>query len=162
MIAREYMETNIFLVRHGEVHNPGDIYYGRLPRFGLSSRGRLQAVNAGAYFDGMEINAIFSSPLLRARQTAAGVAERLGHKQVVNSRLLLEARTPYDGRPAAELNARHWDLYTGNVPPYETPADILGRMQRFLQRVQRCHPGKNVIAVTHADLILFLSLWANG
>ncbi|MEM8862270.1 MAG: phosphoglycerate mutase family protein, partial [Chloroflexota bacterium] len=43
--------TTISFVRHGEVYNPNKIFYGRLPRFGLSDLGCEQAIAAGDYLD---------------------------------------------------------------------------------------------------------------
>ena len=58
-------------MRHGEVHNPRAIFYGRMPRFRLSEAGRRQAEAAADYLAGAPLAAIYTSPLLRARQTAA-------------------------------------------------------------------------------------------
>src|SRR5579859_2630210 len=69
------LPTTVFLVRHAEVHNPQDILYGRLPRYRLSGRGIAQAVLSGRFLAGRSIEAIYTSPLLRARQTAKIVAE---------------------------------------------------------------------------------------
>ena len=63
--------TRITLVRHGEVHNPGGVYYGRLPRFGLSDYGRALAVAAGKHLRYTRPVALYTSPMLRARETAA-------------------------------------------------------------------------------------------
>ena len=64
------METVISFVRHGEVYNPDDIIYGRLCGFRLPEKGNYQAVKAAETLNGSQLAAIFSSPLLRARQTA--------------------------------------------------------------------------------------------
>ncbi len=63
-------ETTVWLVRHGYVHNPNKIIYGRLPRFRLSERGVEEARAAGRMMSEMTLHAAYSSPLLRARQTA--------------------------------------------------------------------------------------------
>lgn len=156
-------KTTIHFVRHGAVENPADVYYGRLPGYRLSTIGREQALTAGMKIkDSEPIQKIYSSPLLRARQTANIIARHLGNISISYSHLINECYTPYTGLPAVELQARHWDLYTGNKPPYELPGDIFKRSHRFIKRVLNKHEGKNVIAVTHADIILFLSLWAEG
>ena len=67
--------TCIHLIRHGEVHNPEQILYGRLPRFRLSARGRAQARSAGDHLREHDLRAVFSSPLLRTRQTAKNPAK---------------------------------------------------------------------------------------
>jgi probable phosphoglycerate mutase len=155
-------ETIIHFIRHGEVHNPTNRFYGRLPRYRLSENGRRQAQQTAEYLSKTPARAVFSSPLLRARQTADIIAARLGELPVHTSELLLECRTPYDGWPIDQLDAKHWDLYTGNQPPHELPADVVDRACRFALRVVRKYAGQQVVAVTHADVILFLALWAHG
>lgn len=153
-------QTQVALVRHGEVHNPEHRFYGRLPRFGLTALGRAQALAAVRFLADGATAALYTSPLLRARQTAAILREGLGDPPIHRSGLLTEVGSPFDGRPARELAARHWDLYSGSPPGFEQPADVLGRALRFLDRVRRRHPGARVVAVSHGDLIALLSLWA--
>ena len=64
------MTTTIHLVRHGEVHNPDDIYYGRIPGYRLSERGREQAAAAGKFLAKRRLAAIYASPQQRAQETA--------------------------------------------------------------------------------------------
>ena len=72
--------TVVHLLRHGEVHNPNDVLYGRLPDYHLSANGRIMAAAAADYFEGRPVAAIFASPLERAQETAQPVAERLGSR----------------------------------------------------------------------------------
>ena len=66
------------LLRHGEVHNPGKILYGRLPGFRLSDdRARRWREHAAEWFAGSDVTHLVSSPLERAQQTAAPIAEAL-------------------------------------------------------------------------------------
>ena len=120
-------KTIACLVRHASVHNPGELFYGRLPGFPLSEEGRREALQVAEYFKRMEIAAIFSSPLERAQETAEVIREH--HKQLTlqTSELLNEVHTPFDGRPSAEVADRDWDLYTGVDPKYEQPRDVVPR-----------------------------------
>ena len=68
--------TVVLVVRHTDVHNPNNLFYGRLPRFRLSALGQEQAERTAAYLAGTPITAIYSSPQLRARQTARVIARR--------------------------------------------------------------------------------------
>lgn len=61
-------ETRVHLIRHGEVHNPDGILYGRLPGFRLSDTGRAQAVAAADLLAGRDIVAVIASPLQRAQR----------------------------------------------------------------------------------------------
>ena len=69
--------SKLFL-RHGEVENKKDIFYGDLPGYKLSKRGQEQAKTVAKYiFNNFEIKYIYSSPLLRARQTAEPLSKLL-------------------------------------------------------------------------------------
>jgi len=154
--------TTIHFVRHGAVYNPGNIFYGRLPRFGLSQQGRQQIQALRGYFADKPIALIVSSPLLRARQTARLIAGLAGQPALKVSSLLNESHTPFDGKPIAELDARNWDIYSGAPFPYEQPLHVFQRAAKFIQRMLKNYAGQHIIAVTHADVVVFLALWANG
>jgi broad specificity phosphatase PhoE len=154
--------TTIWLVRHGHVHNPRGIIYGRLPRFRLSDRGREEARAAGRGMAGIPLAAAYTSPLLRARQTAR---EILAHHPAVLLRqtpLLLEVFTVFEGQENVEGDRRGGDYYTGVGPPYEQPQDILDRVLKFFATVRRRHAGREVMAVTHGDVVIFTTIWARG
>src|ERR1700761_5743166 len=80
--------TIVHLLRHGEVENPPGIIYGRLPDYHLSANGRAMASAAADYFAGRPVVALFCSPLERAQETAAPVAERLRLDIVTDDRLI--------------------------------------------------------------------------
>ena len=99
--------TVVHLLRHGEVHNPDDVLYGRLPGYHLSANGRMMAAAAADFFDGRPVAAVFASPLERAQETAQPVAERLGLQIVTDDRLIesanvLEGKTVSLGQPRGE------------------------------------------------------------
>jgi broad specificity phosphatase PhoE len=158
--------TRISFVRHGEVDNPQAIHYGRLPGFGLSAEGRRQAQAAAQALGDPPIVAVYASPRLRARQTARQILSlRLEAGLHANTPLYIsqhldEVHNPFDGQPRSVLAARNWDVYTGTVPPYEQPADVLARTLRFVAEVRSRHAGQHVVAVTHGDVITFLLLWS--
>lgn len=154
--------TRIHLVRHGEVHNPDQILYGRRPRFALSRRGHRQARATGNYLKEKPLEAIFSSPLLRARQTAKAIVNHHNGLSVSISKHLNEVCTVYEGCPGAEVDARNGDLYTGSTAGYEQPPDLVRRVLVFFRRVLSRHCGSDVVAVTHGDIIVFAVLWALG
>lgn len=157
-------DTVIHLIRHGEVHNPQRVLYGRMSRFGLTERGRRQARAAGAFLEARPVQALFSSPLLRARQTAAEIARTLGGgRRPRVSSLINEVLTPFEGLPAAQVDARRGDVYShGRQGRFEQPEDIVARVQRFIRRCQRRPHEGEIAAVTHGDVIVFTVLWALG
>lgn len=68
----------VHLVRHGEVHNPDGVLYGRIEGFGLSERGHRMAQLAADSLAGADIRRIVASPLQRTRESAAPWVERFG------------------------------------------------------------------------------------
>lgn len=152
--------TRILFIRHGLVHNPESIIYGQLPGYHLSELGERQAQTAGAALRAMPLAALFTSPQLRARQTAAHVAAHHPHLTPTVSMWLDEIHIPLEGHLLAEAAARDWDLYTGSAPEYDQPADILARVRAFVEEMRRVYAGRTVAAVTHGDVIAFAALWA--
>ncbi len=65
-------------MRHGEVHNPDKILYGRLPDYHLSDKGRAQAQPVADWLADRDIVYVVASPLERAQETATPIAERRG------------------------------------------------------------------------------------
>ena len=65
-------------MRHGEVHNPEGILYGRLPGYHLSERGKAQAEAVAKSLVANDIVAVIASPLQRAQETAAPIAKLNG------------------------------------------------------------------------------------
>ena len=157
--------TTISLVRHGLVDNPSQVYYGRLPGFRLAPEGRAQAVAAGRLLAAhpQPIAAIYHSPMQRAAETAALIRDQLAAPpSLIESPLLIEINSPFDGTPIAEMERRNWELYSGVGPPHEQPADVQARLLAFFDAARAAHPGRHVVAVSHGDPILFAILWGLG
>ncbi len=153
--------TRISLVRHASVHNPSNIFYGRLPDFSISKRGHLEAARTARALKDLTIEEIVSSPLLRCRQTAAEILKYHRPLKLRQSRLITEVLTPFQGQSSEVVDLRAGDVYTGVDSKYEQPEDILLRVQKFLFRMRRTFPEKHVVAVTHGDIILFMIMWAS-
>ena len=148
-------------MRHGRVHNPKKIFYGRLPGFALSNEGLREARCAAQTLSGEPLAAVYTSPLLRARQTASAIQACHRHLRIRTSSLLTEVYSPYEGQPTNVVNALGGDVYSGTAPPYEQPQDIIRRVQKFIRRIRKHFAGRQVVAVTHGDVITFMLLWAN-
>lgn len=149
-------------MRHALVHNPGDILYGRLPRFRLSDLGRKQATRTGQFLSTRPISVLYSSPLLRARQTAALIQRSINVEHVQYSRNLLEVRTAYQGSPNSILKPGFSFFDPRKADTDETMEDVWRRMHRFLQRVAATRPGEHVVAVCHADPITIMRVGLLG
>jgi probable phosphoglycerate mutase len=146
--------TTVTFVRHTDVENPDEIFYGRLRGYGLSSIGREQAARTAEVLAEVPVSAVFTSPMLRARQTARIISEphRLRPKATW---LLAEVRTGWQGRPFAELDAIGFDFYSMPLGPREESlASVWSRIDRFTSQVRESYPGGTILAVTHGDICM--------
>ena len=89
--------TTVHLLRHGEVFNPDGVLYGRLPGYHLSELGAEMAEGAAEALKHRPITQVWSSPMERAQQTAAPLADELGLDVVLDDRLL-EATNVFEGQ----------------------------------------------------------------
>ncbi len=152
--------TSIYFVRHGLVHNPQAIAYGRLPGFHLNAEGRAQAQAAADALRDIPITALFTSPLERAQETAEIIHTYHPQATLHIAPGIIEIHSPYEGQPVDTLKALDWDTYSGAGPGYELPADILARVLTFIAETRRAYAGQHIVAVSHGDVIAFLTLWA--
>lgn len=151
----------LYLLRHGEVHNPTHILYGRMPGFSLSEAGRGQASAAAEELKPVDLAAIYASPMQRAQETAQIVATaQIKLLDVQTDERLNEVHTPFDGTPHAQLEATLFDIYTGTQPPYEQPLDVRRRVRSFIADMRRQHAGQAIAAVSHGDIVVAMFLYA--
>jgi len=151
----------VVLMRHGEVENPDDILYGRLPGFHLSERGQRQAKAVAAHLaqECEPFAAIVSSPLERAQETAQPLADALGPVVTLDDRLIESGDSVFEGRPHASrwssLRAGDlWHLRNPWRPSWgEAYRDIAGRVHAAIDDARRAHPGKRVVCVSHQSPI---------
>lgn len=150
--------TTIIFVRHGEVYNPKRLLYARLPKFPISKNGVKQIEQACENLKKYSINYIYSSPLLRTRQSASIFADKLNLEPKI-SRLLIEVNQIHQG-----INLDH---YKKEIQPHlyeekyvslgqESVVEIASRMLKFVKRVKKRHAGRTVLAVSHGDPIVIL------
>jgi broad specificity phosphatase PhoE len=134
--------VTVHLLRHGEVHNPDGVLYGRMPGFGLSELGVRQAVAAAEYLAKRPLGYLVCSPLERARQTAVPLAELTGLPVPLDERLI-EAENRLEGRAVAGgrglfADPANWLLFRNPFRPSwgEPYVDIAARM-RLAMRAAR-------------------------
>lgn len=159
---RPIRPTLILLVRHADVHNPDTVLYGRLPRFRLSDQGRGEAARLAEFLADVRLSAIYSSPQLRARQTAAEVARHHPEVRPRVSHLVAEVLTGWQGNRERDLPAGLNYYVTPKHPEDETLEAIFGRLRRFLRRTASRHAGQTVLAVSHGDPIKIASMGLAG
>ena len=98
------MQSVVHLVRHGQVHNPDGILYGRLPGYGLSEIGRAMATRLGEYFADVPLTHLRCSPLQRARETMAPIAAEHPELEIVTEDRVIEAANVFEGRNCGRYN----------------------------------------------------------
>jgi broad specificity phosphatase PhoE len=146
--------TVVHLLRHGEVHNPEHVLYGRLPGYHLSANGRMMAVAAADFFAGRPVAAVFASPLERAQETAQPVAERLGLTITTDDRLI-ESENVLEGKSVSlaslALNPLNWQyLWNPFRPSWGEPyAQVAARVHQVVDRARDAARGKEAVCVSH-------------
>ncbi len=150
--------TTILIVRHAEVYNPQRVFYGRLPDFRLSEWGERQAERTAEFLASRSINAVYSSPLIRARQTAARIADRhLGAQRIVTG-LLNELGSSWQGTPYAQFTAGFSAYEHRREPDDESIEQIAARMVEFVNLARDRHRGETIVGISHGDPITILRL----
>ena len=162
--------TIVHLVRHGEVHNPEGVVYGRLPGFGLTDRGHAMARTVADAFaeQKRDITAVIASPLLRAQQTAAPIAHAFGLDVEADARLT-EASSVFEG---VNVNANRWDLLKPSnlryllrpmQPSWGEPYDlVMTRMTSAVSSALKGARGHEAVLVSHQMPIVTLTRFAQG
>jgi broad specificity phosphatase PhoE len=89
--------TTVHLIRHGEVHNPEGVLYGRRDGYHLSDLGRQMAQRVADTMGDRDIVHMRTSPLERAQETAAPLATVLGLTPVIDPRLI-ESSNVFEGK----------------------------------------------------------------
>ena len=149
------VRTAVHLVRHGEVHNPDGILYGRLPGFGLSETGRTQARRVAEHLAPADVAALFVSPMQRAQETAVPIAEKLGVDPVTEDRLI-EAANGFEGQhvgvgDGALRRPEFWPLLRNPFRPSwgEPYLEIAHRMLGAAHRARAAAAGHEAVCVSH-------------
>lgn len=146
--------TVVHLLRHGEVDNPDRILYGRLPDFHLSATGSRMAELAAGWFEGRDVAALYSSPLERAQETAAPLAERTGLDVRLDTRLI-ESGNRLEGRRVSTRSLRTdpsvlRHLYNPFRPSWgESYREIADRMVAVIKAVRKEAWGREAVCVSH-------------
>ncbi|MFD4365917.1 histidine phosphatase family protein [Rhodococcus sp. NPDC058521] len=147
--------TIVHVLRHGEVHNPRGILYGRLPGFRLSVTGEAQARAVAATLADHDIACVVASPLQRAQETAAPIAESHG-LEVSTDENLIEAGNEFEGLKVAVGDGalsrpRHWwKLRDPFTPSWGEPyLQIAHRMLAAVNNARVSAVGHEAVVVSH-------------
>ncbi|MEU2041602.1 histidine phosphatase family protein [Nocardia niwae] len=149
------VETIVHVLRHGEVHNPNGILYGRLPGFSLSVAGRAQAAAVARTLADHDIALVIASPLQRAQETAEPIAAQ--HDVIVRTdENLIEAGNTFEGLrvsvgDGALRKPRHWwKLRDPFTPSWGEPyLQIAHRMLAAVNKARVEAAGREAVLVSH-------------
>ena len=154
------MLTTLLLVRHGNTATTGKLLPGRAPGLHLAESGVRQAERAGERIGELKrVDAIYMSPLERARETAAPIAKARGIRPTVERGLLECDFGEWTGRPLKELmKLPEWSTVQRypsgfRFPGGESFAEMQTRITDATNELVERHRGGVVVAVSHADPI---------
>jgi probable phosphoglycerate mutase len=147
-------------VRHGRTATTGTTLPGRAPGLHLSDAGLAQAVAVAERIGALpRIDAVYSSPLERTRETAAPIG-KARHLRVRVDRGLLECDFgEWTGQPLKELTKRkEWatiQRYPSGFrfPGGESFTEMQGRLTGTVAKLVQRHAGGTIVLVSHADPI---------
>ncbi|MGV9669354.1 histidine phosphatase family protein [Gordonia sp. NPDC003504] len=162
------MHTIVHMMRHGEVHNPDGILYGRLPGFRLSDAGRAQARKVAESLADHDITAVFASPLQRAQETATPIAAAHDLPIFTNDELI-EADNIFEGLKVsvgdgALRKPRHWPkLRDPFTPSWGEPyIQLAHRMLAAANKARDTARGHEAICVSHQLPVYTLRRFLEG
>jgi broad specificity phosphatase PhoE len=155
--------VKLFLVRHGETEsNRAGLALGRAD-VPLNDHGLKQAKMLANALAEEPFTAVYTSPLVRARQTAESIAERHSLTPIVEPRLIEMDVGELDGLTFAEVRRRYPGLMEKWASPEgpatallgnESLADVLERAWQTLEELAGRHGDESVCVVTHNFVIL--------
>jgi len=160
--------TVVHVLRHSEVRNPDGILYGRLTGFGLSEGGNAMAATIADHVADLDVTHLVSSPLQRAQETAAPIAERLGLTVHTDDRLL-EPTNAFEGTrfgvgDGALRRPANWKyLYNPFRPSWGEPyTEVAARMLSAVQDARAAAEGHQALCVSHQLAIWTLRRFLEG
>jgi broad specificity phosphatase PhoE len=147
--------TVVHLMRHGEVHNPEGILYGRLPGYSLSELGREMAETVARFLAPKDVVRVVASPLERAQETAGPIAAAFDLPIETDDRLI-EAGNYFEGKTfgvgdGALSKPSTWPrLVNPFMPSWGEPyAHIAARMLGAIADARAAAYGHDAVLVSH-------------
>lgn len=152
--------TTVLLVRHGQTPTTGQTLPGRAKGLHLAEAGVKQAERAAERIAELaKVDALYCSPLERARETAAPIGKALGLKPVIARGLLECEFGDWTGSQLKDLmKLPEWATVqrapsTFRFPNGESFTEMQVRIVSELDRLRQAHPGGTIVCVSHADPI---------
>ncbi len=161
--------TLVLFVRHGQTPTTGKVLPGRAAGLHLSDTGREQAERAAERLKVLtKVDAIYASPLERAKETATPIAKALGLRTSIDKGLLECDFGDWTGAELKKLMKKpEWSTVqrapsTFRFPNGESFTEMQTRMVGAVDRLRAAHRGGVVVCVSHADPIKAVLAHAMG
>jgi broad specificity phosphatase PhoE len=159
----------VHVVRHGQVHNPDGVLYGRAPGYGLSELGQRMAERLGEHFADAPLVHLVSSPLQRAQETMAPIAARHPELEVHIDDRVIEAANVFEGKSFGKRNeillrpTSWWAIRNPLKPSWgEAYTSIVARMRAALLDAASHAIDGEALIVSHELPIWMARSWAEG
>lgn len=160
--------TLVHLLRHGEVHNPDGLLYGRLPGYHLSELGRQMAQAVADALVEHDVTLVVASPLERAQETAQPIADRHQLPVLTDGRLI-EAGNFFEGKKfgVGDGSLRHPAVWPRLVNPFrpswgEAYERIAERMLEVVDQARTDAEGHEAVLVSHQSPVWIARLKLEG
>jgi broad specificity phosphatase PhoE len=165
--------TTLLLVRHAETEDNASMRLSGWTDTDLSPRGESQVELLAGHFNREHghIDALYSSPLIRARRTAEAIGALTGHTPILLDDLREMFFGELDGRPFEELREAYAHLLEADEnseiedfvwPSGESRSGFRARVLRTTTAIAARHPGRAVGVVTHGGVIATLLTLLHG
>jgi broad specificity phosphatase PhoE len=151
--------TTFFLIRHASCNGLGRTLWGRTPGICLNEKGQLQAQRLAQRFEGIRLEAIYSSPLDRAMQTAETIAHKMN--------LEVSRNDAFDEVDFGDWTGKSFDMLSGDeswrrfnslrsttkIPGGESFLHVQARIITELDKLSMQFGNASLAIVSHADVI---------
>ena len=151
--------TSFYFVRHAETDFIGWKISGRAPGVHINDAGRKQAEQLARRLAPRRINAVYSSPQPRARETAQPLADSVAKDIVIAGELDELDFGSWTGKTYDELSGSpQWRRFnsargTTRIPDGELLLDVQARIVAFTERLYERDGGESIVMVSHGDVI---------
>lgn len=151
---------NIYLLRHGETdENKNRFYYGKLD-VSLNEKGRIQALKARGFLEGVKFNKVYTSERLRTKETASLVVEKGFNNFISDKRINEMDFGEFEGKDYKEIQKLYpkeyetWssDWIEFSPPGGESYLEVYNRVKELMEELLR-EQDENVLVVTHGGII---------
>ncbi len=155
LLRQKFSTNNYFLFRHGhslrQITNLINCWPEKKP-FPLTEKGRKQVLRSARKLKKENIHLIFSSDILRAKQTSQIIAKETGAKIIFDKRLRELNGGIFNGKNPQEF----WNFlsnkknpYSARVPKGESLNDVRKRVYGLIKEIDQKYQGKNIVIVSH-------------